>query len=557
MKDYVVTVFSVPDIYFNPPAQTICSEATTNIQNLSTVAGTTFNWTASASSGSLSGYGAGSGNLIAQAILNTGNTIETVTYTVYPSAFGCPAGPPQNVIVTVNPKPAINNMVTSTQQCSAMTTGIVPTSTVAGSTYNWTATGSAPTVTGYSNGSGLSIVQTLSNTGYNIETVTYTVTPVANTCSGNPVNFTVTVFPVPDVYFTPAAQSFCSGGTTNLFLQSHVAGSSYTWITTPSSGNVNGYSPGSGDLIQQTLNNTAYLVETVTYTAHPTANGCPGVNTAAIVSVNPLPVVTFTQCFDAITFTTGQPIKLRYSGIPLGGTYSGPGVSAGVFYPGIAGPGSHTLQYAYTNTYGCSGAASFSSITVMAPPGGFTCGNNLSDIRDNALYPTVQIGTQCWMAANLNYGNTIVSTQVQRDNCQTEKYCYSDNPMNCSGSGGLYQWDELMRYDNVAGGQGFCPPGWHVPTEAEWGTLFNFYISNGFAGSPLKNTGYSGFNAFLTGVRFNNVSWNFNNFASMFWSSTPRGTGKAWAHGMNTYNPSVSYYPSSRSNAFSVRCLKD
>jgi uncharacterized protein (TIGR02145 family) len=114
-----------------------------------------------------------------------------------------------------------------------------------------------------------------------------------------------------------------------------------------------------------------------------------------------------------------------------------------------------------------------------------------------------------------------------------------------------------MQYNNSPSSQGFCPPGWHIPTEASWNTLFNFYISNGFAGSPLKYSGYSGFNAYFDGVRFKNVSWNFLNFATLFWSSNARGSNKAWAHGLNDYNPSVSFYPSSRSNAFSVRCIKD
>jgi uncharacterized protein (TIGR02145 family) len=114
-----------------------------------------------------------------------------------------------------------------------------------------------------------------------------------------------------------------------------------------------------------------------------------------------------------------------------------------------------------------------------------------------------------------------------------------------------------MHYDAVQGSQGLCPPGWHVPTESDWNTLFNSFISNGFAGSPLKFTGYSGFNALLSGIRFENSTWNFNNFATLFWSSTVHGSNKAWAHGMNSYNPSVSYYPAFKSNAFSVRCLKD
>jgi uncharacterized protein (TIGR02145 family) len=181
----------------------------------------------------------------------------------------------------------------------------------------------------------------------------------------------------------------------------------------------------------------------------------------------------------------------------------------------------------------------------------------LTDIRDNKTYSTVQIGTQCWMAANLDYGSSLSGSLTQRDNCMPEKFCYNDNPGNCTSLGGLYQWDELMQYSNMPASQGLCPPEWHVPTEAEWNTLFNYYISNGFAGSPLKYTGYSGFKAYMDGARFGNVSWNFLNFATIFWSSTARGNNKAWAHGMNDPNPSVSYYPSSRSNAFSVRCIKD
>ncbi|MEI6900495.1 MAG: FISUMP domain-containing protein, partial [Bacteroidota bacterium] len=157
---------------------------------------------------------------------------------------------------------------------------------------------------------------------------------------------------------------------------------------------------------------------------------------------------------------------------------------------------------------------------------------------------------------NLNYGTMILGTSHQRDNCINEKYCLNDLLANC-GNETYFQWDELMRYDDTPGLQGLCPPDWHVPTEAEWNTLFANWNGNGFAGAPLKFSGYSGFNALLSGARHQNVQWNFTNFATLFWSSTPRGTSKAWAHGMNDYDPSVSAYPSLRSNAFSVRCMKD
>ncbi|MFH1296691.1 MAG: FISUMP domain-containing protein, partial [Bacteroidota bacterium] len=104
---------------------------------------------------------------------------------------------------------------------------------------------------------------------------------------------------------------------------------------------------------------------------------------------------------------------------------------------------------------------------------------------------------------------------------------------------------------------GLCPPGWHVPSEADWNTLFANWTNNAFAGAPLKYSGYSGFNALLTGASFFNKVWEYDAFATFFWSSTSHGPFKAWAHGINEYNYSVSYYPSYRANAFAVRCIRD
>jgi uncharacterized protein (TIGR02145 family) len=255
-------------------------------------------------------------------------------------------------------------------------------------------------------------------------------------------------------------------------------------------------------------------------------------------------------CFDPVTTTMAKPILLR-GGLPLGGTYSGPGVAANIFNPLAAGVGTKTLTYSYTNAALCSAMAHCSLIIVNSPP--FTCGNNLTDIRDGKSYPTIRIGSQCWFASNLNYGTEIPDNLHQRDNCIPEKYKSAVG----SQQSAVYQWDEIMRYDDTPGLQGLCPPGWHVPTEADWNTLFSAYINNGFAGSPLKYSGYSGFNAELSGVSHFNRQWDFSGFATLFWSSTPLGPYKAWSHGMNDINPSVSSYPSARVNAFSVRCLRD
>jgi uncharacterized protein (TIGR02145 family) len=553
VTDFTVTVVQSPDVFFNPPAQTICSQQTSAIQVLSSVPGATFTWTATPSGPTITGQSAGSGNTIAQTITNSGTTVGSVTYQVTPAAFGCPPGLTQNVVLSVDPTPVVTNAVTAFQICSAAATNIIPVSNVAASSFSWTATGSSPVVTGYSNGAGPAIVQTLTNSGTNIETVTYQVIATANGCPGPVKVFTVTVFPVPDVIFNPIGQSLCSGVTTSINMSSIVAGTSYTWTATGSAPSVTGYAPGSGNLIQQILFNSGPYPETVTYSVTPTSNGCPGPVLPVIATVNPQLAVTYTPCFDPAVSLNAQPILLR-GAIPVGGAYSGAGVAGGTFFPAVAGAGSHAITYSYTNTWSCASSATATINVVVAAP--FACGGVLTDLRDLKTYTTVQIGTQCWFSSNLDYGSQIASAQMQRDNCSPEKYCFGDLVANC-GLQSLYQWDELMSYGQANGAQGMCPPEWHVPTETDYTTLFNFYTSNGFAGSPLKFTGFSGFNAFLSGVRFNDLQWDFNNFAVMFWSSTSHGPRKAWAHGMNTFNPSVSYYPSHRNNAFPVRCIKD
>ncbi len=120
-----------------------------------------------------------------------------------------------------------------------------------------------------------------------------------------------------------------------------------------------------------------------------------------------------------------------------------------------------------------------------------------------------------------------------------------------------YQWDEMMRYNDTPGGQGLCPPGWHVPKEAEWSMLFNFYNGKGRVGKPLQDMLTGGFHALMSGVLYSQNFLKFGDFGTMFWSSTASGTDRAMAHGMNVWNYSVSDYAAGRGNAFGVRCLRD
>jgi uncharacterized protein (TIGR02145 family) len=341
----------------------------------------------------------------------------------------------------------------------------------------------------------------------------------------------------------------CSGTTSRKYYVTGWPGSTYTW--TVQGGTIT--PPGNTDTISVNWTGVPPGIYFITVTEHA-LNGCSGDPFQSHIHVVETPFVTFTRCFDSVTTTNAKPIKLK-GGIPLGGTYSGPGVSSEYFFPAIAGPGTHQVTYTFININGCS--SSSQSLIHVFNSSSFFCGQPFTDIRDGTSYPTVQIGSQCWLSKNLTFGNAISSLGFQRDNCLTEKYCYNDNVLLCDSLGGLYQWDELMQYSENPLVQGLCPPGWHIPDENEWSLLFSNFGGNAFAGDALRHNGPSGFDALLAGADFGNGQFNFESFSTFFWSSTSWGNFKAWSHAVNSINHGVSYYPALRNNAFSVRCLRD
>ena len=284
-------------------------------------------------------------------------------------------------------------------------------------------------------------------------------------------------------------------------------------------------------------------------------SGNPATSPSLTMIERESPNVSFTACFDTITTVSAKPFRLK-GGLPLGGTYSGPGVNSttGIFTPSTAGPGTHTITYTYTNAHGCVSNAKCK--VQNANFSAFTCGSNLTDIRDGKVYPTVQIGSQCWMQKNLDYGTAIPLSTHQTDNCIVEQYLQSSivNPGNRKS---IYQWDELMRYESAPGGQGLCPPGWHVPSEGDWNILFDYYDGQSRAGEALMDPFLNGFKADPDGVLYQNTIWSFADFAVLFWSSTPVDATRAWSHGMNGINFSVSSYPAMMADAFPVRCVRD
>ena len=201
---------------------------------------------------------------------------------------------------------------------------------------------------------------------------------------------------------------------------------------------------------------------------------------------------------------------------------------------------------------------------------GFPCGTTLSDTRDGKTYSTVQIGTQCWMASNLNYGTFINSngpSDNQVDNSIIEKYCYSDSSETCSDEGALYQWDEAMNYSTSQGAQGICPDGWHIPADGEWMDMETYLgmtqqTVDGVdwrgtdEGTKIKLLGNSGFEARVGGYRKSNGTFAGSPEYGYFWSSTDNGT-QGWARGVSDVETGIYRNTINKSYGLCIRCLKD
>jgi len=169
----------------------------------------------------------------------------------------------------------------------------------------------------------------------------------------------------------------------------------------------------------------------------------------------------------------------------------------------------------------------------------------LIDTRDKKEYEIVKIGSQWWMAENLNVGSMILRPSLQTDNGTFEKYCYENESDSCDKYGGLYIWGEVMGYHIVDSSQGICPDGWHIPSDEEWKEL-ECYLGmtdeevslKGYRGNlsqKIKEDGETGFNGIFSGKSYNMGSWYQGvGIETYWWSSTElEVTGWAWIRGIS------------------------
>ena len=191
-----------------------------------------------------------------------------------------------------------------------------------GTTYNWSPT------------SGLSCSNCASPKASPPIPTEYVVTVTNGTESGTDTVM-VTVNPLP-VAVVGNDEEICSGSNINL---SASGGINYTWA--PSEGLNN---PNISNPLASPDTTTTYSV-TVT-----DENNCSDQENL-IVTVNALPVVSFSGLESH--YCTTNPI-VTLIGTPLGGTFIGSGITNDQFNPSIAGDGTHTITYAFTDNNNCS-----------------------------------------------------------------------------------------------------------------------------------------------------------------------------------------------------------
>jgi len=173
-----------------------------------------------------------------------------------------------------------------------------------------------------------------------------------------------------------------------------------------------------------------------------------------------------------------------------------------------------------------------------------------TDIRDNKTYKTAKIGTQVWMAENLNI-------EIEKGNSK----CYDDYESNCQKYGRLYDWETARKA---------CPKGWHMPSDAEWDKLDSISGTPGkdlkaksgwdnctgedkfgFAALPGGNSGYNDGNSENDG--FNRIG-----YGGFWWTATKIDSIYAFSRYMDCLDANTLYASNGKkSDLYSVRCVKD
>jgi len=279
--------------------------------------------------------------------------IHPITYS-YTDAFGCGNSDVQSTTVNVVPTVTAFANQDSVQYGTKDTLGVIVTGGSSNYSYLW-----APSSSIF----GSATIQTPITVDITITTIfTVTVTDNVTGCQNTSQVMVVPKNGPLNVIAIASPDSICNGTSSqlNAFASGGSGTFTYLWSSNPV-----GFS--------STLPNPMVApIITTTYTVNIN-DGSNNKDTTVIVTVIPAPAVSFTglsgnYCSNDLTDTL--------QGVPAGGVFSGPGMTANVFDPLIAGPGNHTIIYTYIDINGCIGVAFQGTMVNNAPTA--NAGNDLT-----------------------------------------------------------------------------------------------------------------------------------------------------------------------------------
>jgi len=516
----------------------------------------------------------------------TWNTISPAEWirVNYVNANGCTAVAPTSYLVNVNPTPMY--VVTGDPSvCAGSSSTYRLQSTEKG---NWTITSGGSITPPATNVNSIS-VNWVSGTSPASSSIDVTYTNTLGCAGTTPTN--VNIQPLPITTFTASTPSPVCQDYPTPYLYTVDAGgaaATYLWQVNPSSMAVIADATANPAAITWKLSGTTPQTAQLSMTATTSATtpACSATSSPATITINPKPNTQLASCFDLVTSRSAKKFMLKggsplLTATPLQGEYLISPATSALTFDGtnyyfdpslVSVPMSFDISYKYTSArYGCPATSTPVTISVLGlnPP----CGSTMTDPRNGISYRTSSslVPGKCWMVENLRYGQSPpTATSPQTDNCIAERNCLTSDPT-CVNLGGFYQWDELIQYGLTAGPayQGVCPPGWHIPSAAEWTELIDAVVNlpgvpgDGLAGSYLKDQNITnGFDALVNGIYYLDNVWAYTTgtlTGTMFWTSTQDAiySDRMVARGVNNINYSVSNYPASRANAFPVRCVKD
>ena len=291
---YVDTVIPIPNTTYSLPVQTVCNDSTSiPVFLTSTTPAVHFQWTATQPVG-INGVATSGDSLIpAQHLTNSTTQSTAVIYYGHATTDNSSCvGPVATYTIAVEPKPTVVATIASDTLCSGIQMNIQLTSNLINTAYRWTVI-APPSISGASNSNGSVINQILTNSSTGPVQVTYTITPSANGCDGDPISKTLTINPAAKVHFSIPNQVICSGDTTTFVsITSTSSPVTFAWTSIPQPG-ISGIAASGVDTIPaQTITNTNHSPVNILYQAHATYDGCQGPDSTYTVTINPTPHVT-------------------------------------------------------------------------------------------------------------------------------------------------------------------------------------------------------------------------------------------------------------------------